>query len=176
MRKRWRLRRIAVPDEIGQFLKRPQFVVFYPGVVTYIVAEAVAVKERLMFSGFLGLWATLWALVLAALIYFINGSEQRELRSQIDGLEGSMSAVVEGLVTAQSAEQLLRAKTDYKDYLDALRRAFPVIPESDIVTVERLPGKGNQPVIIETKMRRYSVWRGGRNGGFHVNKLANLDG
>ncbi|WAB80794.1 hypothetical protein OVN18_09470 [Microcella daejeonensis] len=176
MFKRWRNQRPPVPRDFIEYATRPWLVIVYAGFVSFVIADLVAAYEGLAFSGFLGLWATLWALVLAALIFVINAGEQRQLREEIVGLQGSMSEMVESLLTKQSEAQLAAAKDDYRDYLDELLRMFPAIPESDIVTVERLPGKGNLPVIIETKLRRYSVWRGGRNGGFHITKLSDPNG
>lgn len=124
-----------------------------------------------------GLIGTLWALALAGMIYVLSGNETARLLSEVEGLRGSMNGLVDDLAQTQTASELAAAKITYRGYIDALLEKLPAIPEADIVSVERLEPQGtsrggNTPVIIQTQKRRYSVWRGGRNGGYHVTKLA----
>lgn len=72
------------------------------------------------------------------------------------------------------ADEDLPARLEkYKDYVTHLLREYPKLPINDITYVGRAPGKARNPsVLVRTKRgHTYSVFHGGRHGGWYVTDL-----
>ena len=51
----------------------------------------------------------------------------------------------------------------YRDYIDALRNELGIRIQDLISVTKPGEGKGNRPVIVETRLKkRYSIFKGGR--------------
>lgn len=171
---------------------KPMFVVWLTGVAAAVIVSALAVAEVLHSRTYAApdlltigsALATFWAFLLALAIYYLTANDTKDLQDQVRDL----TAVVAGKMTvSQDALELAQAIEKYREWVDALLREYPSIPLEDIVAVQRAdeavrePGdeRGrarNLPIIIETKRgREYSVFKGGRRGGFTVNKIERGD-
>lgn len=129
---------------------------------------------------YIGLFATTWALVLAVFIYFVASVDTEELLDDRQALIAQVSSLARrgAVVSVRGDEEPTPGTVDeqYGDYIQALLQEYPAIPRDDVVSVDRPgEGKGNRPVIIETRRgRRYSIWRGAPGGRYYVNRLPNV--
>ena len=140
---------------------------------------AVALTAGLHFWGpgesltIVGFTATIAALLLTVFIYTATARDSSRLLDRIDALEQQLSDATEDPDRVrQTPEQLDEAITKYRDYINALLAEYPM-PERALIDIDRPgEGKGNRPVLVQTeKGRRYSIWKGGRGGGFTVTRL-----
>ncbi|PTR29102.1 hypothetical protein C8K36_103474 [Rhodococcus sp. OK519] len=126
-----------------------------------------------------GFWATVCALSFAVVIYILTAKDTEKTHDKIEALATQIAILTDigsldqgQAQAAQAVIELSDPGSSYREYVDALTDEYP-LPERAIVSIRRAgEGRGNFPVIIETERgRRYSVWRGGRGGGFTVTKL-----
>lgn len=125
-----------------------------------------------------GLFATIWALVLAIAIYLATSLDRNAGVQFTRALEEQLSELLSDSGSDGFTVVNRDATSDqFADYVRALRQEYPSIPIDDIVSTERPgSGPGNRPVIIRTRHnRRYSVWRGAAGGKFFVSKLPSTD-
>lgn len=155
--------------------RKPLVVVFVSAVLAAGCASLTAAINGYWFDWWVS-FATSWGVVLAIAIYLISSADSDKLIETNDSLLAQVSELY-GLVqhssTPAPSSPLSPGKHEHEDYIEALMRALPAIPRTDIRSVDRPgDGKGNRPIIIATRHgKRYSVWKGGRHGGFTVNQL-----
>jgi hypothetical protein len=167
------------PPVLAAIAEHVYRVLLVSGALALLVTLAVAVIQSwdLDLAGWVGLIATLWALFLAMLIYMLTAKDTDRLLDELESMHGALDGIADEIGRSQTPEALTLAKARYAGYVKALLDEYPSIPEADIEVVERVEPegaqdrRGNTPVIIKTKLRRYSVWRGGRGGGYHITKL-----
>lgn len=159
-------------NKLQEFLASHPYILMV-GAILVALVMTLAMRES---PGALSAWgfgATMAAFVLALLIYAVTAEDTSRLLERIDSLEQQIAdSTDEPTTPAQTWDEVDASIEQYREYIDALMLDYPM-PERAIVRVERPGGgKGNRPVIVETKRgRRYSVWKGGRRGGFTVTKL-----
>lgn len=114
-----------------------------------------------------GFTATVWALLLACLIFVVTSKDtqksledNQKLHEKVDSLTSQVSELTP-VPPVQSSDQLQAAMEDYRPYVH-LFETETGMDRSRIVSISRPgDGKGNRPVIVATDDGHlYSVFRG----------------
>lgn len=140
-----------------------------------IIYVSVAKPEDTLLA-LAGTTVTIWALFLSMAIYLLSARDTSALFDKIDDLREQLSQLLPD-EHSQEPSELSKALDEYADYVYALQKDIG-IPREDVVSVVRPgSGKGNRPLVIDTRLgKRYSVFRGGRGkSGYTVTKLDPLE-
>lgn len=164
----------VVSSTAGRLSKYP-FAVVSSTLIIAAVLTAVCFAidmNSLSVISVVGVLATVWALILAIVIYVLTAKDTDNIVREIQDLTEQIAELAPD-PAPQSSGELMAAVDEYRDYIDALRGELN-IPIHDLTSVTKPgEGKGNRPVIVETRLKkRYSVFKGGRaKSGFTVTKL-----
>ncbi|WP_461174177.1 hypothetical protein M1D93_05615 [Arthrobacter sp. Z1-9] len=121
-----------------------------------------------------GTFMTAWALVLAIAIYIVSAVDVSAVMNETDeAREALADAYGETDDHSMDAATLKRNLVEFGEHVRQLQEKYKV-PAEDIVSIDRAPQKNqerNRPVLIHTRHgKRYSVFHGGKGGGWHVTK------
>jgi len=133
------------------------------GMTALVAGFLLLVTDDLRLFDVMGLFATVWALLLALAIYLITSGDTDRLVKQSDELREQLETYSKPPQTKQSTVELNSAVyNEFKDHVKRLRDKYPMPVEA--ITYAGRPvaaGSGNRPVIFETQRgHRYSVYKG----------------
>jgi len=154
---------------------QPYAVAAGTGLLSAVIATAPALLGG-SWSDWWVVFAAAWGIVLALAIYFISSSDTDQLIARSDNLAEQVAELVNSTPDSTTTGDLQDRMHEFRHYFDALVSEYPMPPRA-IVGIDRPgAGKGNRPVVFATaKGKRYSVWRGGRGGGWTVTKLPAIE-
>jgi hypothetical protein len=157
---------------------RPAIVALSALVSAAIVVPLALTTGTLRPFDIVGFGATVWALVLAVVIYLVTAESADARNEKYDAAVEQLASLVEGPAYDQTPEERDQKLVEFQDYADALVAEYPM-PQSAIVFIDRAPQQGverNRPVVVHTRRgREYSIFHGGRHGGYTVTKLRTAD-
>ncbi|MDK1327564.1 hypothetical protein [Arthrobacter sp. zg-Y1143] len=164
------------PPVIQLTLRQRPLVLLGSLVAAGLIACALAWADQWQrdFYEIAGTFMTAWALVLAILIYILSSVDVSAVINDADDAREALADAYEDAGGQVMSDPVLRKKlVEFGEYVIRLQEKYRV-PADDIVHIDRAPQKNqerNRAVLIHTRHgKRYSVFHGGKGGGWHVTK------